>query len=69
MWRYLRESGFSPEEAQKFLAMGMLINTMLGLRLTASYGSDTGMTELLDECFPVSIQMVLDEAPRADEPW
>jgi len=27
------------------------------------------MTELFDECFPLSIQMVLEEAPRVDEPW
>jgi AcrR family transcriptional regulator len=70
VWRYLRhESGFSSEEAQKFLAMGMLINTMLGLRLTEEYGRDAGMTELFDECFPISIGLVLEEAPRANEPW
>lgn len=70
VWRYLRqEAGFSAEEAQKFLASGMLINTMVGLRLTDEYGSDAGMTELFNECFPVSIQMVLDAAPRVDEPW
>ncbi|HWI29990.1 MAG TPA: TetR/AcrR family transcriptional regulator [Microbacterium sp.] len=69
VWRYLREAGFGAEDAQKFLAAGMLINTMIGLRLTEEYGSDSGMTELFDECFPVSIQMVLDAAPRVDEPW
>lgn len=70
VWRYLREeAGFAAEEAQKFLAAGMLINTMLGLRITEEYGADAGMTELLDECFPISIQFVLDEAPRVDEPW
>ncbi len=70
VWRYLRdEAGFTAEEAQKFLAMGMLINTMVGLRMTGEYGKDAGMTELFDECFPLSIQMVLEEAPRVDEPW
>ncbi|MET0812059.1 MAG: TetR/AcrR family transcriptional regulator [Microbacterium sp.] len=69
VWRYLRDAGFSAEEAQKFLAAGMLINTMLGLRMTEEYGKDAGMTELFDECFPVSIDMVLQEAPRVDEPW
>ena len=70
VWHYLRkDAGFTAEEAQKFLAMGMLINTMLGLRLTEEYGKDAGMTELFDECFPLSIQMVLEEAPRVDEPW
>lgn len=69
VWRYLRDAGFTAEEAQKFLAMGMLINTMLGLRLTEEYGRDAGMTELFDECFPVSVDYVLDGAPRLDEPW
>ena len=70
VWHLLRdEAGFTPEEAQKFLATGMLINTMVGLRMTEEYGKDAGMTELFDECFPFSIQMVLDEAPRVDEPW
>jgi len=70
VWHYLREdAGFTAEEAQKFLAMGMLINTMVGLRMTGEYGKDAGMTELFDECFPLSIQMVLEEAPRVDEPW
>jgi AcrR family transcriptional regulator len=70
VWRYLREDvGFSAEEAQGFLAMGMLINTMVGLRMTEEYGRDAGMTELFDECFPVSVDYVLDEAPRVDEPW
>jgi AcrR family transcriptional regulator len=75
VWHFLRGdpanggAGFTPEEAQKFLAMGMLINTMVGLRMTEEYGKDAGMTELFDECFPFSIQMVLDEAPRVDEPW
>ncbi|MET0860954.1 MAG: TetR/AcrR family transcriptional regulator [Microbacterium sp.] len=70
VWHYLRdEAAFSAEEAQKFLAAGMLINTMIGLRLTDEYGKDAGMTELFNECFPVSVQYVLDEAPRVDEAW
>jgi AcrR family transcriptional regulator len=70
VWHFLRdEADFSAEEARKFLAMGMLINTMVGLRMTEEYGKDAGMTELFDECFPLSIQMVLAEAPRVDEPW
>lgn len=70
VWRFLRiEAGYTAQDAKKFLANGMLINTMLGLRITADYGADSDMTEMLDECFPVSIQLVLDEAPRVDEPW
>ena len=70
VWQFLRdEAGFDPEEARTFLAMGMLINTMVGLRMTEEYGKDAGMTELFDECFPLSMQMVLAEAPRVGEPW
>lgn len=69
-WRFLRDdAGFTAEDARKFLAMGMLINTMIGLRMTEEYGHDSGMTELFDECFPSSIDMVLAEAPRADQAW
>ena len=70
VWRFLRdEAGMSADAARQFLAMGMLINTMLGLRLTEEYGRDVGMTELFDECFPESIGTVLDEAPRVGDPW
>ena len=70
VWHFLRDdAGYTSEEAQKFLAMGMLINTMVGLRMTGEYGKDAGMTELFDECFPLNIQMVLAEAPRVDERW
>jgi AcrR family transcriptional regulator len=70
VWHFLREeAGFGAEEAEKFLAAGMLINTMIGLRMTEEYGKDAGMTELFNECFPRSLQTVLDEAPRVDEPW
>ena len=70
VWRFLRDdAGLSADAARQFLAMGMLINTMLGLRLTEEYGQDAGMTELFDECFPDSIGTVLEEAPRVGDPW
>ena len=70
IWRMLREeAGLDRDRAFSFLSIGMLINTLLGLRITQRYGEDSGMTELLDSCFPDSIDAVLDSAPRADEPW
>lgn len=70
VWRFLREDGgMSADAARQFLAMGMLINTMIGLRMTEEYGQDAGMTELFDECFPESIGTVLEEAPRVGDPW
>lgn len=70
VWRYLRdEVGMTTAEGQQFLARGMLINTLVGLRITETYGVDAGMTELFDECFPFEVAAVIDASPRADEPW
>ena len=70
VWRFLRDDAeLSADAARQFLAEGMLINTMLGLRMTEKYGQDAGMTELLDACFPQSIGAVLEEAPRVGDPW
>lgn len=70
IWRLLRdEAGFDEETAHTFLAHGMLINTMLGLRVAEEYGRDPGMTELLDSCFPSKLDAMLAAAPRAEEPW
>ena len=70
VWRFLRDdAGLSADAARQFLAAGMLINTLLGLRMTEEYGQDAGMTELFDECFPESIGAVLEEAPRVGDPW
>jgi AcrR family transcriptional regulator len=70
LWRFAREEGgFSADEARTFFAIGMLINTVVGLRLTGDYGSEVTATEVLDECFPDAIEKVRALLPRADEPW
>lgn len=70
IWKMLREeAGLDVDDADAFLAQGMLINTMLGLRITESYGKDVGMTEVLDRCFSGSIDAVLAQAPGVDEAW
>ena len=70
IWRLLREeAGMDTQAADLFLAQGMLINTLLGLRITDQYGEHSGMTEVLDKCFPHSIDAVLEGAPRGDDPW
>lgn len=70
IWRLLRdEAGLDPEQGFLFLSSGMLINTMLGLRLTTEYGRDSDLTELLDHCFPSSIDTVLEAAPGVADPW
>jgi AcrR family transcriptional regulator len=70
VWRFLRdEAGFDPDTAQSFLAEGMLINTMIGLRLIDHVDADGGIRELFETCFPTTMRAVRDVAPRGDEPW
>ncbi|WP_431247041.1 TetR/AcrR family transcriptional regulator [Leifsonia xyli] len=61
IYRLLREeAGFDPEEARSFLAEGMLLNTLLGLRLPDEYGKDDAATELVECTFRTKLQLVLD---------
>jgi AcrR family transcriptional regulator len=70
VWRFFRdEAGLDADEARKFLAEGMLINVMIGMRLVDDYGSDASITELFLACFPTELSHILDIAPRGDEPW
>ncbi|MFT4210523.1 MAG: TetR/AcrR family transcriptional regulator [Microbacterium sp.] len=69
VWSLLREAGFDALTAKDFLAEGMLINTLIGLRLADDYGEDPRVDELFDACFPAEKTTVLAVAPRADEPW
>jgi AcrR family transcriptional regulator len=63
IYRLLRdEAGFTPEQARSFLAEGMLLNTLLGLRLPAEYGKDEAATELLECTFRTKLKLVLDVA-------
>ncbi|MEY9950841.1 TetR/AcrR family transcriptional regulator [Leifsonia sp. EB34] len=54
--------GFSPDEARSFLAEGMLLNTVLGLKLPAEYGKDVCATEIIESTFRTKLQLVLDIA-------
>ena len=70
VWRFFRdEAELDAEEARMFLAEGMLINVMIGMRLVDDYGSDPSITELFRACFPTELPHILDIAPRGDEPW
>ncbi|WEK62648.1 MAG: TetR/AcrR family transcriptional regulator [Candidatus Microbacterium colombiense] len=61
IYRLLREeAGFDPVAARSFLAEGMLLNTLLGLRLPEQYGVDEATTELLECTFQTKLQLVLD---------
>ncbi|HEV7183742.1 MAG: TetR/AcrR family transcriptional regulator [Leifsonia sp.] len=53
------EAGFEPERVRTFLAEGMLLNTLLGLRLPDQYGQDDDATQLLECAFQTKMQLVL----------
>lgn len=60
IYRLLRdEAGFAPEAVRSFLAEGMLLNTLLGLRLPDEYGRDEAATELLECTFRTKLDLVL----------
>jgi TetR/AcrR family transcriptional regulator len=61
IYKLLRDdAGFEPERVRTFLAEGMLLNTLLGLRLPDEYGTDDAATELLECTFQTKLQLVLD---------
>jgi AcrR family transcriptional regulator len=69
VWQYLRDLGMDAERAQAFLAQGMLLNTLIGLRMTDDYDDDPRVTDMFTACFPTEKATVLRLAPRVDEPW
>lgn len=70
IWRFLRdEAGFSADETREFMATGMLINAIVGLRLTGDYGNEVSATEVLDACFPDAVAKVRAFLPEVGEPW
>ncbi|GAB3595331.1 hypothetical protein GCM10027408_01020 [Microbacterium tumbae] len=70
VWSFIRdEAGMAPEKAREFMAEGMLLSTMIGIRLVDDYGSDPQVDELFDACFPTKLGRVLDLVPRGNEPW
>jgi TetR/AcrR family transcriptional regulator len=70
IWRFLRdEADMAAEEARQFMATGMLINAIVGLRLTGDYGNEVSATEVLDACFPDAVAKVRALVPNVGEPW
>lgn len=66
VYRFLREeAGFTPEESHTFLADGMLMNTMIGLRMTDDFESDSDVRELLTTAFPNKLALVRANAGPA----
>jgi len=68
VWRFFRdEMGLDADDARAFMAEGMLISTMIGLRIVDDYGSDPQITELFRSCFPTELPHVLEVLPRGIE--
>ncbi|GGL69505.1 TetR family transcriptional regulator [Microlunatus endophyticus] len=60
IYRLLRdEADFGPDMARDFLAQGMLINTVLALRIPAEHDVDPTARELVQECFGKKAGLVL----------
>jgi TetR/AcrR family transcriptional regulator len=61
VYKFLRfEAGLSAEEADVFLAHGMMLNTMVGLRMADEYaGGDPCAVDLLDTAMPDKLDLLL----------
>ena len=61
------EAGFSPEESQRFLQGGMLLNTLVGLRMSDEFETNEYANELLCTALPQKLDVLLElgETQRA----
>jgi TetR/AcrR family transcriptional regulator len=63
VYRLLRdEAGFTPEEATGFLEGGMMINTLVGLRMGADFDHDPDVREMLTAAMPTKAAVLRDLA-------
>ncbi len=59
-YAFLRDrAGLGPGEAHEFLAMGMMLNTLVGLRMADEYEREPAVRELLDEALPTKVALLL----------
>ena len=54
------KANFSPDEAYQFLAGGMMINTMMGLRMGDEFDTDPDVESLLRAAFPEKLDTFLE---------
>jgi TetR/AcrR family transcriptional regulator len=63
VYRLLRdEAGFTPEQASQFLSGGMMINTLVGLRMGADFDTDPDVHEMISATMPTKAAMLRDLA-------
>jgi TetR/AcrR family transcriptional regulator len=67
VYRFLTDDAdFSAAEASEFISGGMMINTMVGLRMTDEYRTDADVRDLLDHVFPEKVDLLLGFAHATD---
>jgi AcrR family transcriptional regulator len=65
VYRLLRdEARFSPEQAAEFLSGGMMINTLVGLRMGVDFDSDPDVREMVTAAMPSKADLLRDLARR-----
>ena len=63
VYRLLRDEGrFTPEDAARFLEGGMMINTLVGLRMGDEFDTDSDVRELLTAAMPTKASLLRDLA-------
>jgi len=65
VYRLLRDEGrFTPEQATQFLEGGMMINTLVGLRMGADFDTDPDVREMLTAAMPTKAPLLRDLATQ-----
>jgi AcrR family transcriptional regulator len=65
VYRLVREeAGLSPQAAGTFLSGGMMLNTLVAIRMADDYDDDPLARELIQECAPHKYEMLLRAAER-----
>jgi AcrR family transcriptional regulator len=60
VYAFLKQDvGMSPAEASDFLAHGMMLNTLVGIRMTDDYETNPDARELLQTSMPDKLPMLL----------
>jgi TetR/AcrR family transcriptional regulator len=65
VYRFLKnEAGFTAQDAADFMAKGMLLNTLLGMRMTDAFDSDDDAHELLTNVLHTKLPFMLEVSGR-----
>ncbi|WP_187265008.1 TetR/AcrR family transcriptional regulator [Homoserinibacter sp. GY 40078] len=66
VYRYLREVvGLDATAANDFLAYGMFLNTIVGVRMVDDYENDSSAREMLDEILPTKLELLMTDRSSA----